>query len=269
MINQINISELNMFFNSSKPKHVVIDDFLEPSFASAIESEIKELPLDGATVYKHFNEDKYGLSKVSIIPKNTVKLLTYLNSPEFIKFVESLTGFNNLISDDTLNGGGIHITKRHGFLQPHLDFRAHPRNKNWLRRLNLIIYLNKDWSNSYNGHLKFYSPDSLKPLVSVAPIFNRCVLFETSEISIHGYPEPLDCPDNVLRLSLALFYYSIEDHIIHRPTKYFLLPTDNLLTKVSKKIDNYFLNVYHYLRYYGVLSDKNISYLINLFRSKK
>ena len=35
----------------------------------------------------------------------------------------------------------------------HLDYNYHPLNQNWWREMNLL-YLNKDWKNSYGGHLK-------------------------------------------------------------------------------------------------------------------
>jgi hypothetical protein len=42
----------------------------------------------------------------------------------------------------------------------------------------------------------------------VAPAFNRCVIFSTTDFSYHGHPEPLACPVGVTRKSLALYYYS-------------------------------------------------------------
>jgi hypothetical protein len=43
----------------------------------------------------------------------------------------------------------------------------------------------------------------------IDPIFNRCVIFTTTDTSYHGHPVPLTCPPGVTRKSLALYYYSV------------------------------------------------------------
>ena len=40
------------------------------------------------------------------------------------------------------------------------------------------------------------------------PVFNRCVVFSTTEDSYHGHPHPLTCPPDRTRKSLALYYYT-------------------------------------------------------------
>jgi hypothetical protein len=42
----------------------------------------------------------------------------------------------------------------------------------------------------------------------ILPIFNRMVIFSTTDFSYHGHPEPLTCPEGWTRKSLALYYYS-------------------------------------------------------------
>ena len=46
-------------------------------------------------------------------------------------------------------------------------------------------------------------------ITKVLPIFNRMVVFNTTETSFHGHPEPLNCPKDRSRKSLALYYYTI------------------------------------------------------------
>src|SRR3546814_13364087 len=43
---------------------------------------------------------------------------------------------------------------------------------------------------------------------AVAPVFNRCVVFNTDSDSYHGHPDPLTCPEDRSRRSIALYYYT-------------------------------------------------------------
>ena len=43
---------------------------------------------------------------------------------------------------------------------------------------------------------------------SISPIFNRMVIFSTNDFSNHGHPDPIKCPENISRKSIALYYFS-------------------------------------------------------------
>lgn len=139
---------------------------------------------------------------------DTTRLLLYqLNSSVFIEFLENLTGINGIIPDPHLEGGGLHQIQRGGFLKMHVDFNWHSKLR-LDRRLNLLIYLNKNWKEEYGGHLELWDKDMTRCEKKVLPIFNRCFIFNTSDFSYHGHPEPLTCPEGETRKSLALYYYS-------------------------------------------------------------
>jgi hypothetical protein len=76
------------------------------------------------------------------------------------------------------------------------------------RRVNLLIYLNEDWQDAYGGHFELWETDMSRPVVKIAPLFNRIAMFSTTGVSWHGHPDPLTCPDNRSRKSIALYYYS-------------------------------------------------------------
>ena len=102
-------------------------------------------------------------------------------------------------------GGGLHEIEQGGFLGMHVDFNVHPENV--YRRANLLLYLNRNWE--WGGALQLTDELESK-VVSIRPEFNTAVLFETSDKSWHGHPEPLDCPDDVTRKSIAVYYYTRE-----------------------------------------------------------
>ena len=104
-------------------------------------------------------------------------------------------------------GGGLHQIERGGYLKIHADFNRHPKF-NLDRRLNLLLYLNENWKEEYGGHLELWNNQMTACVRRISPIFNRCVIFNTTDFSYHGHPEPLTCPEHVTRKSLALYYYS-------------------------------------------------------------
>ena len=134
-------------------------------------------------------------------------VLYSLNSSLFLKFLEELSGITNLISDSSFRGGGLHYFYRGGKLGIHADFNKHERY-GLDRRLNLLLYLNKEWREEYGGHIELWNREMKQCVRSYLPKFNRVVIFTTTETSFHGHPEPLSCPEHMSRKSLALYYYT-------------------------------------------------------------
>ena len=137
----------------------------------------------------------------------TLQLLTELNSGAFIEFLEALTGIRGLVPDPHFEGGGLHQIVRGGHLNIHVDFNGHPRT-GLDRRLNVLLYLNRDWKDEYGGAFELWNRDMTACEERVMPYFNRCVVFSTTSTSFHGHPEPLACPEDRTRKSMALYYYS-------------------------------------------------------------
>ena len=133
------------------------------------------------------------------------KCLQYFNSRPFLLFLEKLTGIKDLIADVDFEGGGIHKIKNGGRLELHSDYNKHPNKDIW-RRINLLLYLTPNWN--YNGHLDLYEKEPLVKVKSILPTFNRAVIFNTTDDSIHGHPTPLVCPEEVSRYSFALYYFT-------------------------------------------------------------
>ena len=132
-----------------------------------------------------------------------------LNSERFLKFLETVTGMQHLLSDAKLFGGGLHQSIKGAFLDVHVDFNYHNETQ-WHRRMNVLVYMNKDWKEEYNGYLELWDMNEKKRVAFVEPVFNRCVIFETNEVSFHGHPKPLNTPQGVSRKSLATYYYTKE-----------------------------------------------------------
>lgn len=189
--------------------NIYIDNFFEPSFLEKVLLEFPNVEnLADKLAYTNPNEKKLATKGESKFGPNTKKLVHYLNSEPFLSFLQIMTGIKEtLIPDPYFEGGGFHEIKPGGFLKLHVDFHRH-RKMNLDRRLNLLIYLNKDWEEDYGGHFELWEKDMSKSVTKILPVFNRMALFTTSGDSWHGHPDPLTCPDGMSRKSLALYYYT-------------------------------------------------------------
>ena len=68
--------------------------------------------------------------------------------------------------------------------------------------------MNKDWDESWGGHFELWDKEMKGAVKKILPIFNRMALFTTTSDSYHGHPDPLRCPPDRSRKSLALYYYT-------------------------------------------------------------
>jgi hypothetical protein len=190
--------------------HHILDNFLDIEKAKIIS---KEFPDYHSPVWFEYNnplEVKRTCNNWYYFGIETYRLFSYLNSPIYIEYLKKITGIKNLYPDIGLHGGGLHMMGTGGKLNIHLDYSLHPKLK-LQRKLNLILYLTEDWDSKWGGNLELWSHNSQtkkpnKKIVTVDNIFNRAVLFDTTQNSWHGFPEPITCPENTYRRSLAVYY---------------------------------------------------------------
>lgn len=193
--------------------HIALDNFLSPAAYKKIvrafpkrDSEIWKTPTNKHTIGKSVTKNGALGLKEYLYPEDARRFFYELNSGLFLTFLEKLTGIDGLISDPYFSEGGFHKTASGGQLGIHADF-SHSDKLGLERRLNLIFYLNDDWHDSYGGGLGLYNK-KLKKIVEIAPTGNKAAIFTTSDYSFHGHPEPLTCPKNKFRKSIALYYYT-------------------------------------------------------------
>jgi Rps23 Pro-64 3,4-dihydroxylase Tpa1-like proline 4-hydroxylase len=140
---------------------------------------------------------------------HVTNLLNFLNSKEVLTYLEELTGIPDLIADPGLYGGGVHRILSGGKLSVHADYNFHPVTK-LHRRVNLLLYLNKDWKEEWGGDLQLWNKDMSMCVKKILPIFNRAVIFNITSEAYHGHPGPLKSPEGIDRLSFALYYFTKE-----------------------------------------------------------
>ena len=192
--------------------HVVVDDFLQSDTLPKILAEVNKLQdadaqskvIDPLYPYE-FNKYVFSSNYGSYIRE----LMVELNSTEFIKHIERITGVNNIICNDiSLHGTGIHRTRKNGFLQLHTDFNTyHSKNRLLDRRVKLLIYLNPNWKAEHKGQLCLCDKNTNMCAKKIDPILNRCVILNTTIASIHGDPEPLNVSNDACQ-SIVVYYYT-------------------------------------------------------------
>jgi Rps23 Pro-64 3,4-dihydroxylase Tpa1-like proline 4-hydroxylase len=195
-------------YAAGKPfPHIYFDDFLPLQTA---EAALRDFPEPQQVKWSQFDtayEKKLAFDVVERLPAAVREVLTFMNSRPMLEFLEILTGIKGVIPDPYYIGGGLHQIKPGGKLAVHADFNHHAR-LNLERRINLLIYLNKDWKEEYGGHFELWNKEMTAAEQKFLPIFNRCAIFSTTSVSYHGHPNPLSCPPDRTRKSLATYYYT-------------------------------------------------------------
>jgi Rps23 Pro-64 3,4-dihydroxylase Tpa1-like proline 4-hydroxylase len=236
------------YTNAAPYPHIAIDDFLPTDLANQILDNFPHESQKNAAEYA-LNYSGIQKNKRQVFPNDCNvfcrNLFGFFNSAPFLQFLEGLTGIDGLIADPYFNGGGFHEISTGGKLGVHADFRVNEQ-LHLQRRMNVLIYLNKNWQESYGGCLEIWDQSMQHKVHGIAPLFNRCVVFNTDAHSYHGHPEPLTCPPDITRKSIALYYYtaskSIYAEVPSSSTMYVSRPNEDAYAKkqaAKLRIQNY------------------------------
>jgi len=210
LLNPIDQEQFKKDFLSAEPfPHFCIDNFLKEDFANELYEQFPSFT-EAQKMGKEFSgvneKKKVQITDSSLFPPAFTKLNNLLASPEFLAMWENFTEIPDLLADKELKGGGIHETNSGGHLDVHVDFN-YVEQEQLHRRLNILIYFNKDWKEEYGGYLDVWDKDVKQRHGYFAPVFNRACGFMTSESSFHGVT-PVTCPPSIMRKSFAVYYYT-------------------------------------------------------------
>jgi hypothetical protein len=157
---------------------------------------------------------KYTTPTDETLPAPLREFLFWLNSSTMLNWLEELTGIRGLIPDPHFDGAGPHMIARGGRLGLHTDYNQNKR-LGLHRRVNMLVFLNEGWKEEYGGHLELWShrngllgPRPAKQEARILPAFGRVVVFNTTDFTFHGHPEPLTCPEGMFRRSIAMYYFT-------------------------------------------------------------
>ena len=205
---------LHQQFAAARPfRHVLIEHFFDPRFCQRL---LAEFPgFDSRAALNEGGEigGKATQENMQKLGPSFRQLDEMVQSQAFRDLIGAITGIPELQYDPHYFGGGTHDNRQGQELDPHVDFNFHPISRQH-RRLNLIVYLNPEWQDEWGGSLQLHKDPHLSPdqdeIVTLTPLLNRCVIFETTETSWHGFQRINLPPDrkDLSRKSFALYYYT-------------------------------------------------------------
>ncbi|MBV9389779.1 MAG: 2OG-Fe(II) oxygenase [Chroococcidiopsidaceae cyanobacterium CP_BM_ER_R8_30] len=202
----LEVEKFSLLFRTAIPfPHVVIDNFLNESVAEKL---VEEFPRISSMhrCHHYLFANKYELSSWSSLSNSFYILHQELLSNQFSSFICKISGESLFIDAEVY--GDLQQANNGGFLDMHADSNLHPIRENWIHRLNLMIYLNKNWRQEYGGHLQLKS--NLEEIgKKFAPVFNRCVIMLSSDTTYHGYTR-LNIPNDMTRKSIVIHFYKQE-----------------------------------------------------------
>ena len=232
VINDQKLAEYKTLWNAAEPyPHVIIENFLEEDVANQLYEHFPKIE-ELRKHYKNLNESKSEGSSFDQYHESFEKVRLELGSPEFLQWVEKLTGLENLILPDDHRGSGLHQGPNGSYLDVHVDFSVHPI-LNIHRRLNVLLFLNKHWKEEYGGHLELWDEKVKKCYHKILPSFNRCVISVTDSKSFHGYSK-INVPEGETRKSMFTYLYTpMEEGVKYHDTIFKARPSESTAKKVS------------------------------------
>jgi len=193
-------------------KHIVIDNFFPEALADFCLSEFPEL---NDPSWEHANDKDIEVKFRSTwksefdIPDGIVDAVRILNSSIILRAIGDRIAIPKLVPDAYFTGGGLNVTMPGGLLDVHVDGNYHDAT-GLNRRLNALVYLNRDWQPEWGGEFGAYDSTGETCLKKIAPLFNRLVIFDSHDFSFHGLPDPITFPPGTSRKSILLYYYTLE-----------------------------------------------------------
>jgi Rps23 Pro-64 3,4-dihydroxylase Tpa1-like proline 4-hydroxylase len=215
--------------------HIVIDDLFEPEILDRVVSEFPKAEnrdwIDWNTDYENKATSK-GIARLSMF---TQIFSLWLNSSEFIEQIKLITGIEDLVPDPLFFGAGLHDMYRGGWLEMHADYTKHPVLP-LTRRVNLLIYLNKDWNPNWGGGLELWDSPNPTQKVNYPCFFNRTIIFPTTSKTLHGVPKLLSCPPDRGRQLLSIYYWSPAPSAVEEGTLITWASEQNSMMKTKKRL---------------------------------
>jgi hypothetical protein len=260
-LEEATIKKLHESFENANPcKHILLDDFFTEEVANELYENFPSFE-SLKVVRKSLNENKREDYHFEKWHPTFTKVRDTFTSPEMGDFMSKISGIEGLFTNTDSLGQGIHQGGVGSFLDVHIDVNVNVGKKLW-RRINLLIYLNKNWKPEYGGDVELWNKEMTECVVKYPPMFNKAVIFLTDENSPHGYSK-LNIPEGESRKSYyAYFFTPLEEGVVYKDSRFLNRPDDSVGKKVATTLKEHIkIKVKQLLSKLGVKSldfqDKN------------
>ncbi|HET7543242.1 MAG TPA: 2OG-Fe(II) oxygenase [Polyangiaceae bacterium] len=198
-------------YRSARPfPHAVFDGFLGEARALVLSQHFPG-PEHGGWMRRDYREQSARMGQLQRTGFEGVApavrhFLGELCGMAFLDFLTALTGIEGLIADPHFRGAGPSLTLPGGHLALHADFNR-DRTRHLERKLTVIYYLGQDWQPTWGGALELWDESRSRCEASHLPLLDRLIVMDHGDSHWHGHPEPLACPEDRFRASIAAYYY--------------------------------------------------------------
>ena len=191
-------------------RYVTIENFHDPDAAHGARRAFPKLATAQRRVARLLEARSY-VGEVDRYDPVFTKIFDALGAAPFVTWLREMTGIADLEMDRELVGGGLHQGARGSRLHVHADHNTHPKDPTRYRRVNVLVYVNREWSPDWGGDLDLYDRTGKTAVARIAPAFNRACIMEVHDEAYHGYGA-LRVPEGETRKLLAAYYYSRTPH---------------------------------------------------------
>jgi len=230
--------QLKRDFDTAEPcRHLALDGFLNEELADQLYGNFPSMT-DLKVRRKSLNEDKAEDYHFDRFHPAFSELREFIKSDDFCAYMSRITGIDELHTTTDALGSGVHQGTNGSYVDVHVDVNMNPEKGLW-RRINLLIYLNKNWKDEYGGHLELWDKGMKEMYHKYAPSFNRAVIFETDNNSPHGYGR-INVPEGETRKSFYTYFYTpIPENFVYRDSQFRSRPDDSPIRKVVTNLKEF------------------------------
>jgi len=247
IVNNCNFDKFKTEFKKEIPfSYVIIDNFFNKDLLDEVSKDFPDIKSDKWFRFRDkigefeniFESGMNAISKPENMPPLCRSFLYNLNSLNFCKVLEEITGIKDIQPDTHWHYTGLRINTPGSHQMIHSDSLFHPHLKK-RKILTFMIYLTKDWDKKDEGCLEIWDNQMKKCVHKIAPKFNRVVIFENTETSYHGVTK-----NNHFRKAITMSYLLNDSNenrwralFVKRPEDKNLLKFDEIADKRAKLND--------------------------------
>lgn len=182
--------------------HVVIDDLFEPD---RLREAAGEFPRPEEMAERPGRKGMLEISDRTLVPPRLRHVSDELLGERFTRWLSFVNGIEGLLTDPDGSWGALRQSGDGVEGKIHVPPARHP-DKPWSRRLTLILHLTEGLGEANGGWFQLWDDAQAAPRASIAPLFNRAVVFLAAPTSFHSVSPTRLPPGQTRKVMQALYF---------------------------------------------------------------